>query len=125
MTIDTKNLRTLAEAATPGPWIAAGPSYGKPLPEFYNCVVPDDGTDGPDDICSDTLTSEDALYIAACSPDVLLALLDALDRKDAALTKVAALLKRTPKITRDIYVGSDSKAWGVQAAEIYKDIAKD
>ena len=35
----------LAAGPTPGPWIGAGPSHGKPLPEYLNSVVYD-GEDG-------------------------------------------------------------------------------
>jgi len=82
----TQELRRLAEAATQGPWIAAGPSYGDPMPRYYNAVVTD--TDGPiedEDICSNTMTSEDALYIAAANPAAILSLLDRLEKaeKDA------------------------------------------
>lgn len=60
----------LAAGPTPGPWIGAGPSHGKPLPEYLNSVVYD-GEDGDEndwgDICNDT-THEDAVFIAACNP---------------------------------------------------------
>ena len=72
-----EELRKLAEAATPGPWIPAGPSFGAKLPQYYNCVCRDyeveDGNE--DDICGD-MEHVDAEYIAAVSPDVVLSLLD-------------------------------------------------
>lgn len=83
----TQELRELAEAATQGPWIAAGPSYGDPMPRYYNTVVTDRGDPIEDeDVCSDTMTSEDALFIAAANPAAILSLLDRLEKaeKDAA-----------------------------------------
>lgn len=38
-----------------------------------------------------------------------------IDRLREALTECHTLLRRTPKITRDIYVGKDRVAWGRQA----------
>lgn len=35
-----------------------------------------------------------------------------------ALAACIKLLKKTPKITRDIYVGKDRQAWGVQAKAV-------
>ena len=83
MTIDTKNLRVLAEAATPGPWMRL---FGERT--VYDRM--EDGCRGIAIVRSDYSppTQKEAAnidYIAACSPDVLLALLDALERKDAAL----------------------------------------
>lgn len=82
----TQELRKLAEAATQGPWIAAGPSYGESLPVLLNCVVVEEDDGDTDDVCRDVLTSEDALYIAAANPAAILALLDRLEKaeKDAA-----------------------------------------
>ena len=37
---------------------------------------------------------------------------------DEQMTGCIKLLKRTPKITRDIYVGKDRQAWGVQAKAV-------
>ena len=37
---------------------------------------------------------------------------------DEQMTGCVKLLKRTPKITRDIYVGKDRQAWGVQAKAV-------
>ena len=83
MTIDTKNLRVLAEAATPGPWMRL---FG----ERTVYVRMEDGCRGIPIVRSDCSppTQKEAAnidYIAACSPDVVLALLDALERKDRVL----------------------------------------
>lgn len=69
-------LKQAAEAATPGPWMAAGPSFGDPMPRWLDSVVQDDGsgTDSPIDICRDAETS-DAEFIAACDPQTILKLI--------------------------------------------------
>lgn len=62
MTVDTKNLRVLAEAANVVDWYT------------------------PDDVLlSGVELWKNARFIAACSPDVVLGMLDALERKDALL----------------------------------------
>lgn len=89
--IDTKHLRTLAEAATPGPWMRL----------FGERTVYDRMEDGCRGIaivrsdCSPPTQKEAANidYIAACSPDVLLALLDALERKDNLLREQLTICK--------------------------------
>ena len=89
--IDTKNLRTLAEAATPGPWMRL----------FGERTVYDRMEDGCRGIaivrsdCSPPTQKEAANidYIAACSPDVVLALLDALERKDNLLREQLTICK--------------------------------
>ena len=80
MTIDTKNLRTLALAATPGPWQchwklewSVRNATQNPMVYVYG------GRDGKN------ASEKDSEYIAACSPEVVIQLLDALERKDAAL----------------------------------------
>ena len=89
--IDTKHLRTLAEAATPGPWMRL----------FSERTVYDrmeDGYRGIAIVRSDYSppTQKEAAnidYIAACSPDVVLALLDALERKDNLLREQLTICK--------------------------------
>ena len=93
--IDTKNLRVLAEAATPGPWEWDDDCVSKPY---------DDDEHAPWLTTKNFETSvikgvvripsqHDANYIAACSPDVVLALLDALERKDAEIEALQARVK--------------------------------
>ena len=84
--IDTKHLRTLAEAATPGPWMRL---FGERT--VYDRM--EDGCRGIAIVRSDYSppTQKEAAnidYIAACSPDVLLALLDALERKDRVIRSI-------------------------------------
>ena len=91
MTIDTKHLRTLAEAATPGPWMRL---FGERT--VYDRM--EDGGRGIAIVRSDYSppTQKEAAnidYIAACSPDVVLALLDALERKDNLLREQLTICK--------------------------------
>lgn len=89
--IDTKHLRVLAEAATPGPWMRL---FGERT--VYDRM--EDGCRGIAIVRSDYSppTQKEAAnidYIAACSPDVLLALLDALERKDNLLREQLTICK--------------------------------
>jgi hypothetical protein len=91
MTINTKHLRVLAEAATPGPWMRL---FGERT--VYDRM--EDGCRGIPIVRSDCSppTQKEAAnidYIAACSPDVLLALLDALERKDNLLREQLTICK--------------------------------
>lgn len=76
-------LRRLAEAATYGPWIAAGPSYGGALPVYCNEVIVNNSDSDVDctTICSTNLcdATEDMEYIAALNPVAVLELLDFID----------------------------------------------
>ena len=86
MTIDINKLRRLAQAATPGPWIAAGPSFGESLPKYLNEVVVDREGDEDDcySICGasiglDKEDSDDMAFIAAVNPSAISELLDRLE----------------------------------------------
>jgi hypothetical protein len=84
---DLAAIKAALEAGpTPGPWIEAGPSYGKPLPVAYTSVVQDlDDDDDAPSICRDTMDA-DASYIAAVSPDRIARIVAELERlraKDA------------------------------------------
>ena len=83
MTINLKAIRAAAEAATPGPWEAAGPSFGAPLPKYLNCVGWVTEDDEFEDVCtaplgSDGGNSADMAYIATANPAAILELLDML-----------------------------------------------
>lgn len=112
--INTKHLRTLAEAATPGPWADKGVSRscmldhkhaaGKCIYDnvtFYEddhvitqAVAPFTEVAGNYDYEEGGIIKRaDQLYIAACSPDVVLALLDALERKDNLLREQLTICK--------------------------------
>lgn len=88
--IDLKAIRAAAEAATPGPWEAAGPSFGAPLPKYLNCVGWVTEDDEFDDVCtaplgSDGGNSADMIFIATANPAAILALLDRLEAAEAQL----------------------------------------
>ena len=86
--IDIKAIREAAEAATPGPWIEAGPSYGEPKPRFFDSVVTEQDEDGDWlDICCSTSDNTDAdmTHIATANPATVLALCDEVERLRTAL----------------------------------------
>ena len=104
-TPDLDHLRQLALAATPGPWANASGfeqsdpgNYVYSLPGGQVVTAGQDATD-----C--TLTSANAEYIAAASPDVVLALLErrsATDHRDEmAANLVDFLLELESKAKRD------------------------
>lgn len=86
----TPDLRALAQAATRGPWTTAA-RYG-----WAQLVTVK--TDPPQPICSTPRSDQatyDAAYIAAVSPDVILALLDRLDEYEKVHgTEVAQVAAR-------------------------------
>ena len=78
-------IRQALAHATPGPWVAAGPSFGAALPAYLDCVGVDiDGDDSAPTICRDTET-DDSVYIAACNPVNIAALLARLDELENIL----------------------------------------
>ena len=88
--IDTKELRRLAQAASPGPWIAAGPSFGESLPKYLNEVVIDRAGDEDDgySICGaplglDKEGSDDMAFVAAANPATITELLDRLEAAES------------------------------------------
>lgn len=77
-TLDTKHLRELAEAATPGPW-AAGETTdwdGTPQASVNSSATPITW----DDHSGEVFKPGDASYIAAIDPPTLITLLDELER---------------------------------------------
>ena len=108
--MDLDRLRELAEAATPGPWEAIIFDSGHSKFEFEASVCTQDVGDSicrmdgllrtADNERYRTDGSLDALYIAAVSPDVVLGLLDRLDKaeriadlaREYAQTALAAVL---------------------------------
>lgn len=79
--IDTKNLRTLAENATPGPW---GMREIDPDDRAWGaCEVI--GIDGAVFVSTHVGCVADACHIATFNPKTILELLDALERKDRLL----------------------------------------
>lgn len=82
----TDELRQLAEAATPGPWLPTALPLGDGARSFGNYVVTGLGSGYPGALLEGMRSGADAAYIAAASPDRILALLDERDRLTAALT---------------------------------------
>jgi len=77
MTPDTKHLRTIANAATPGPWAVVDrqhimDEHGEPTDNFVKM-----GCDTYDD--SSVLSCENAQHIATFDPPTIIALLDRLE----------------------------------------------
>jgi hypothetical protein len=75
----TDELRTIAQAATPGPWVAIGAEiflgvtryevvFGEEVPVYAGRIYDEGGH-----------SDEDAALIAACSPDRVLAMLDVIE----------------------------------------------
>lgn len=88
---DIKAIRAvLAAGPTPGEWVACGPSFGDPLPRFLNEVVSPDEADGGETVAcalqgAEGLADADMAYIAACNPERIARLLDALEQAQSAL----------------------------------------
>lgn len=91
MTIDLKELRAAAEAASPEPWEAAGPWFGAPLPKYLTCVGRINEDEMLEGVCVSPFEEDDACFadmnfIAAAKPATVISLLDKLEaaEKDAA-----------------------------------------
>ena len=90
---DLAELARLAEAATAGPWVAAGPSFGADSARYLEEVLVDREGDEDDTytVCAapaglrdDPQTTADMAFIAAASPDAVLALIDQINKADPA-----------------------------------------
>ena len=96
MTIDTKQLRKLAEAATPGPWWID--SHGSTMvnPETLDTVFITSDRMGPSVRHEDTgnlsrwRNDNDASFIAAANPTAILELLDLLDTRNRRIDELLA-----------------------------------
>ena len=100
MEIDLNEIERLANAATSGPWIACGPSFGASSPKYLNEVVVDNPEDDENDgieVCRPPVGLEDAVsadmeFIGAANPAVVLELvrrLRAADRwRDAVIDQL-------------------------------------
>lgn len=93
-----KELKRLAEAATPGPWIAAGPSFNGPLPVYCDDVCVDREGDEDDgySICGAPVGLEesstgDMEFIAAANPSAIKSLIAQLEAAHAELAAIRAL----------------------------------
>lgn len=86
-------LRKLAQAATPGPWVAGGPSFGEPFPVWCDEVVTESGGDSPESVClcpsgAEESSTDDMSYIAAANPAAILAMIQQRDELLAALKHI-------------------------------------
>jgi hypothetical protein len=90
--MDTTELKKLAEAATQGPWVAAGPSFGSDKPQYLEEVLVDREGDEDDTytVCQAPAglqyeSSHDMAFIAAAHPAAVLAMIAEIDRLKAEL----------------------------------------
>lgn len=86
---DLTELRRVAEAATPGPWMVVG------LNEEDDTVV----TVDDDPICH--AYPDDSRYIAAADPQTVLALIERLERAEEAMHRVRKAIAILSGPTRD------------------------
>ena len=98
--IEINELRRLAQAATPGPWIAAGPSFGESLPKYLNEVAVDREGDEDDgySICNtpiglDEELSADMAFIAAANPATVIELLDRLEAAEKGREQLRSMIQ--------------------------------
>lgn len=92
--IDVSKLREVAEAATPGPWATEKKPGGRQNvmePKRVYSETVREIAEFADDV-ADTIDAADAEYIATFDPPTVLALLDRLERAEAALERVRAVL---------------------------------
>lgn len=90
-TPDVAELRRLAESATPGPWEAFGAVDGCRCERWLGVTTDMRATEAAragDVFAAQNCTRQDALFIAAANPAVVLALLDAAAERDALAAKV-------------------------------------
>ena len=93
-TPDLAELRRLAEAATPGPWEAFGAVDGRRGERWLGVTTDMRATESAragDVFAAQNCTRQDALFIAAANPAVVLALLAERDALAAAVERVRAL----------------------------------
>lgn len=96
---DIKRLKRLAEQATPGPWRVNMKGHS-----YHEVARVNDLEIAPPNSVDLSHWTVDAAYIAAASPDVVLALLDEIERLRAALTKANAQAER---FEREWYLRGD------------------
>lgn len=128
--IDINELRRLAQAATPGPWIAAGPSFGESLPKHLNEVVVDREGDEDDgySICNAPIglneeRSDDMAFIAEANPLAIEELLDRLEAAEKSRDDLLACLGEWLDKTKWVQQGSNegtisAKYLGLHRADV-------
>lgn len=87
---DTLNdLEEKAKKATPGPWVTNEPASYNTYPGVYLVIGDRPNTDDEKIVINDDEATKDNLkYIAACSPDTVLALITALREAEEALKRI-------------------------------------
>lgn len=128
--IDINKMRRLAQAATPGPWVAAGPSFGESLPKYLNEVAVDREGDEDDgySICNAPIglneeCSDDMAFIAEANPLTIEALLDRLEAaeksRDDLLACLGEWLDKTKWVQQGVNEGTISaKYLGLHRADV-------
>ena len=128
--IDINELRRLAQAATPGPWVAAGPSFGESLPKYLNEVAVDREGDEDDgySICNAPIglneeCSDDMAFIAEANPLTIEELLDRLEAaeksRDDLLAGLGEWLDKTKWVQQGVNEGTISaKYLGLHRADV-------
>jgi len=145
MKIDLDDLKAKAEAATPGPWEAGRPdiiSYhgAGPTRGYKNVYSPPNGETHLGHECSDVVCEaldavgadcrENAEYIAAANPQVVLELIAEVERLRAGLEHIKSVSERNAQDTdpwKDAPVNEDGvkvllRGSGVSIHEIYKSL---
>lgn len=87
------DLRKIAENATPGPWITGGELQGSDGVFFGTAVDPDD-PDEPGILLGEAF-APDAEFIATFNPELVVALLDRVEKAEAELGRYVHRLERT------------------------------
>lgn len=130
MTINITELRRLAQAATPGPWVAAGPSFGESLPKYLNEVAVDREGDEDDgySICNAPIglneeCSDDMAFIAEANPLTIEALLDRLEAAEKSRDDLLACLGEWLDKTKWVQQGANegtisAKYLGLHRADV-------
>ena len=128
--IDINKMRRLAQAATPGPWVAAGPSFGESLPKYLNEVAVDREGDEDDgySICNAPIglneeCSDDMAFIAEANPLTIEELLDRLEAaeksRDDLLAGLGEWLDKTKWVQQGVNEGTISaKYLGLHRADV-------
>ena len=102
--IDIDKIEAAARAATPGPWEAAGPSFGDPLPMYLNCVGYVTEDDEFEDVCTapnehDGASTSDMAFIATANPAAVLEMVSMIRERDAVLRQALEALEDAMTLT--------------------------
>lgn len=99
MSIDLTHLRKVVEAATPGPWSGDTAGHGEPWEVFAH-----DGSDYELFVADCGTGMSNAAYIATFDPPTVRALLDRIERAEAALETFAILANEETDYLPDEHV---------------------